>query len=117
MSYEIVIFDAEAAPTDDDDAFVEWYTRQTTPSDDPDVGTVAMRNWYSDFSSDFPAANGPYADAHDGNTYYEFGPTITRATVPVELGKRAADSARSLAGKDSVGFFNPNADELRLFFP
>lgn len=117
MSYEIVIFDAKAAPADDDDAFVGWYTRQTTPSDDPDVGTVAMRNWYSDFSSDFPAANGPYADAHDGNTCYEFGPTITRATVPVELGKRAADSARSLAGKDSVGFFNPNADELRLFFP
>lgn len=117
MSYEVAIFDASAAPKVDDDEFLEWYAAQVAPDADPDVGTVAMRLWFSDFSDDFPALNGPYADGKDGTTTYAFGPTVTRAICPDGQAKKAAEDARALAAKNGVGFFNPNPGDLRLAFP
>lgn len=117
MAYEIAIFDAAAAPKVDDDEFLAWYTAQLTPDDDPDIGTVGMRIWFSDFSQDFPATDGPYADTEDGTTRYEFGRTVTRAFCPDGDARKAAADAHALAGKNSVGYFNPNPGDLRLFFP
>ena len=115
MSYEIAVFDASAAPQDDEQ-FVIWYQQQGAREDDPDEGTVALRNWFADFSTHYPAINGPYAD-DDGNTTYRFGKAITKAQCPADQSEKAADTGRQLAAKHGVGFYNENSGEERLFFP
>ncbi|GAA4893468.1 hypothetical protein GCM10025789_08320 [Tessaracoccus lubricantis] len=116
MSYDIAVFDPANAPRDDD-AFVAWFQQQTAADDDPDAGTVALRNWFADFSGHFPAVNGPYADSDDGTTTYGFGRAVTRASCPDDEADKAARAGRSLAAKHGVGFYNANSGEERLFFP
>lgn len=115
MSYDIAVFNPVGAPADDD-AFVAWFQQQSTPDDDPDAGTVALRNWFSDFSGHFPALNGPYAD-DDGTTSYRFGRTVTVASCPDGEAEKAARTGRSLAAKHGVGFYNANSGDERLFLP
>lgn len=115
MSYEVAVFDAAAAPQDDEQ-FALWFHQQAGDEDDPDEGTVALRNWFADFSAHFPARNGPYAD-DDGTTTYRFGRAVTRAQCPEEESVKAADAGRQLAAKHGVGFYNENSGEERLFFP
>ena len=116
MSYDIAVFDATAAPMDEEQ-FVIWFEQQGAHEDDPDEGTIALRNWFTDFSSRYPALNGPYADEDDGDTTYRFGKTITIAQCPDDKSEKAADTGRQLAAKHGVGFYNENSGEERLFFP
>lgn len=115
MSYEIAVFDAAAAPMDDEQ-FVIWFQKQGAAEDDPDEGTVALRNWFADFSTHYPATDGPYADDH-GTTTYRFGKAVTRASCPDDEAAKAADTGRQLAAKHGVGFYDANAGQERLFFP
>jgi len=65
MSYDLAVFDLEAAPRDGA-GFIEWYEAQTEWEephryDDPAVSSPALRAWFLEIVQDFPAMNGPYA--------------------------------------------------------
>lgn len=119
MSYDILVFDPDSVPRDVD-AFLAWtegigYGGAGVDLDDPENGTVALRNWYSDFTQSFPPVNGPLADADDGTTTYRCGSSFTLAQCPDDETGRAVEAARNLAAKHGVGFFDPNTDDDPLF--
>ena len=119
MSYDILVFDPASAPRDIED-FLAWSRGLGAGGagvdlDDPENGTVALRNWYSDFSDRFPPMNGPLTDADDGTTTYRCGPSSTLAQCPDGEATKAREAGRNLASKHGVGFFDPNDDADPIF--
>lgn len=69
MSYDLAVFDPDAAPRKRVD-FLKWYREQTEWAedhtyDDPDVCTPQLRAWFFDMITTYPAMNGPFAAPRD----------------------------------------------------
>jgi hypothetical protein len=67
MSYDLMVFEPEAAPKDHD-AFMDWYTNLTNwndgPYDDPARTSARLRAWVQEMRRMFPDMNTPEAEIH-----------------------------------------------------
>ena len=69
MSYDLMVFEKNAAPKNRKD-FMEWYYNQTEWTeehsyDDPSVTSNNLRNWFMEIIKKFPQMNGPFAPSDD----------------------------------------------------
>mgnify|MGYP003575994639 CR=1 FL=1 len=82
MSYDLMVFDPDAAPKDRE-SFMAWYDKQTEwPEDhgynDPMVSAPSLQAWFREMTQFFPAMNGPHAVDSDASevTDYSVGMTV-----------------------------------------
>ena len=132
MSYDLMVFDASAAPHEQD-AFMEWYDAQTQwgeghSYDSSDVATAELRAWYDDMRRTFPAMNGPDAawsrDLPNDSPLWD-DPHVTdycigKHVIYCGFAWSIADEARAavvrLAEQHKIGFFDASGDS-RIVFP
>jgi len=126
MSYDLAVFDPEAAPKEHA-AFIEWYEVQTEWAephryDDPAVSSPALRAWFLEMIRDFSAMNGAYA-AKDGDvddprmTDYSVGRTLIYAAFAWSQTGAAYEAVFRLAGKHGVGFFDASGANGEVWLP
>lgn len=123
MSYDLMVFDKEAAPTRKRD-FLKWYDVQVKWSEehkynDPIVTTPELRNWFMDMVRTYPAMNGPYA-VHEESDYvsdYCIGRDVIYIGFAWPLAEQAFKSTMELAQKHGVGFFDVSANDGAILFP
>jgi hypothetical protein len=128
MSYDLMVFDPEAAPKDRE-SFMKWYWEQVEWSEphgygDPSVSTSNLQAWYTEIIAEFPNMNGPDVDDIDEDeegasnfTDYSLGQSVIYAAFAWSVADRAYEVMRSLAIKHQVGFFDVSADEGEILFP
>src|SRR5215813_10542115 len=126
MSYDLAVFDPEAAPRERA-AFIEWYEAQTEWEephryDDPAVSTPALRAWFLEMTRTFRAMNGPYA-VKDGDvdnariTDYSVGRTLIYAAFAWSQARPAYEAVFGLAAKHAIGFFDASGANGEVWVP
>jgi len=121
MSYDLMVFKANAAPSNRTD-FMEWYHLQTEwreqhDYNDPAVTTPALRSWLIEMMRFFPALSGPFANPDEsGNGDYNIGREIIYTTFSWKDEAKAYHLAKELAKKHGVGFFNVSAHDGEIDF-
>lgn len=124
MSYDLMVFDADAAPRDRDD-FLDWYDERSeweAPHgyDDPGICTPALRAWFLDIIEAFPPLNGPYAkDSPDDAraSDYTLDSELIYIAFAWSLAEQAYDTVFALAGKHGVGFFDASGSTAAVWLP
>jgi len=124
MSYDLMVFEPEAAPKNHD-AFMEWYFTLTKwndgPYDDPARTSARLRAWVQEMQRTFPDMNTPDAEIHlqdDDGVLADY--TIRRQFVYAGFAwSKAVDAvgvAERLAKLHGVGFFDvsSNGEEVWL---
>jgi hypothetical protein len=116
MSYDLMVFAAEAAPRKRA-AFLDWYDAQAEWSeghdyDDPAVCTPALRAFHAELSAEFPATD------DDSGTEYTIGSQL----IYLSFGgwdaiDRAHEAVFRLAGKHALGFFDASSDLAETWLP
>ncbi|MEM7205791.1 MAG: hypothetical protein AAF628_36390 [Planctomycetota bacterium] len=117
MSYDLMVFDHDAAPRDRP-GFMGWYDQQTEWSedhsyDDPAVCGEPLRAWFLDIIVQFPAMNGPHASGQDDDatvTDYSVGTKVIYAAFAWSQAEAARAAVLRLAERHRVGFFDASAD-------
>jgi len=66
MSYDLLVFEPEAAPRGHQD-FLDWHRVQSKWSEhrsyaDPAVASARLRGWYVDMTQHFPPLNGIFSE-------------------------------------------------------
>lgn len=115
MSYDLMVFSKEAAPTTKPE-FMVWYAAQTEWAEehgynDPAITTLELRAWLLEMEQMFPDMNGPNAtDDHTSayETDYGIGRVVIYAAFSWSLTKEANETALRLAQKHQVGFYDPS---------
>jgi hypothetical protein len=124
MSYDLLVFDAAAAPRDREE-FLDWYDERTeweAPHgyDDPQVTTPALRAWFEDMIATYPPLNGPFAN-HEGDNIlaseYSIDGELIYVCFAWSQAERAYDSVVALAGKHGVGFFDASGPTGAVWLP
>lgn len=118
MSYDLAVFNPEAAPADREN-FLTWYEEQTEWEDDrdydsPDGADEKIRSWFLDMIKKFPAMNGPYADDDSDDsltTDYSIGKDFAYAGFAWSQAEEAFSTAIELAEKHGLGFFAASDDD------
>ena len=124
MSYDLMVFDPNAAPRDRE-GFLSWYDTQTEWTeghsyDDPRVTTPALASWFAEISQAFPPMNGPSAsdDYEDPKvTDYSIGRSVIYAAFAWSQAEPAFEAVNRLASKHGVGFYNVSSEEGEIRFP
>jgi hypothetical protein len=123
MSYDLMVFDPDAAPRDRE-SFMAWYEEQTEWSEDhgyndPVVSTSSLQAWFREMIQFFPAMNGPYAVDSDASEVadYSVGRTVIYSAFAWSVAEQAYDKTRELAIKHRVGFFDVSSDDGEILFP
>jgi hypothetical protein len=126
MSYDLMVFDPEAAPRDRQ-AFRAWFSQQAEWGEDHDYGdpvvtTPRLCNWYEAIRRDYPNMNGPDAAADDDidrSADYSIGKLMIYAAFPWSLAEDVYPRARELAVECEVGFYDVSGDEGEgeIYFP
>jgi hypothetical protein len=124
MSYDLMVFDPDAAPSGRKD-FMDWYFRQTKWTEehgynDSNVPTLALQSWYSEMISEYPNMNGPGVSDDDDSpkfTDYSLGKTMIYAAFAWSECKAAYSTMFKLAGKHKVGFFDVSATNGEVWVP
>ncbi|MCI3936759.1 hypothetical protein MQX03_06085 [Chryseobacterium aahli] len=125
MSYDLMVFRKEAAPTTRTE-FMKWYDEQTEWTedhgyDDPANTSPELQNWFSEMIKTFPAMNGPFASDDDDDspyvTDYSIGNNVIYAAFSWSLTEQAYDLMLKLAEKHKVGFFDTSSDNGDILFP
>ena len=124
MSFDLMVFDPKAAPTDRED-FQAWYREQTRWSekhgyDDPAVCASALRAWFHEMRELFPPMNGPFRseDVDDPKvTGYSLGRSVVYAAFAWSEEAEARDTMFELAKKHGVGFFDVSSDDGNVWAP
>ena len=123
MSYDLMVFRADAAPREIEQ-FSEWFSAQTEWDEDIDYNdhlhtAPPLKEWFLEMQQTFPSLNGPLAndDAIDDpkTTDYSIGADIIYASFTWGVAKSAFKQAFKLAAKHKTGFYDPQSNEL--FFP
>ena len=103
MSYDLMVFDPSAAPSEHSD-FMDWYDQQTEWDEDhgynnPDVTTPALRAWFLEMIRAFPPLNGPYASSDDDPTVtdYSVGNSVIYAAFAWSVAEQAYKTMFALA--------------------
>lgn len=123
MSYDLMVFNPEAAPKNIKD-FMVWYDNQTEWKeshhyDHPDVTTAQLRNWYLEMIQIFPDINGVFTHDND-NTFesdYAIGKDLIYVAFSWSLAESAYNTMYQLAEKHDVGFFDTTSSNGCIFFP
>ena len=124
MSYDLMVFDPNAAPRERD-AFLSWYKAQTEWTEghcynDPQVTTPALASWFADISQTYRPMNGPFAcrDYDDPKvTDYSIGRSVIYAAFAWSEAASAFEAVNRLAAKHGVGFYDVSSDEGEIRFP
>jgi hypothetical protein len=124
MSFDLMVFDASAAPRSRK-AFMSWYEKQTEWSEscgynDPAIPTSALQAWFRDIIKTFPPMNGPLAGDDPDNpkvTDYSLGRSVIYGGFAWSEAEVAHKSAKELAAKYGVGFFDVSAESGDIWFP
>ena len=124
MSYDLMVFDPTAPPTDQE-GFMVWYDQQTEWNEDhsyndPEVSTPGLKTWFLDMIKHFPAMNGPYAsEAIDDPRVSDYciGKSVIYVAFSWSQAKSAYQTMFSLAKQHSVGFFDLSEDSESVWIP
>ncbi|MGH6613819.1 hypothetical protein [Sphingomonas sp.] len=124
MSYDLMVFEPDAAPTDRAD-FMAWYARQTEWAEphgyqDPTTTTPRLRAWYDAMIGDYPDMNKVDDDDDFDNpkiTDYSIGQSVIYIAFRWSVAEDAYQAVRQLAGKHLVGFFDVSSDEGEVWLP
>jgi hypothetical protein len=124
MSYDLMVFDPEAAPPTHD-AFMTWYREQTQWKEehgynDPAVSAPKLRSWFEEMIKTFPPMNGPYQseDVDDPKVSdYSVGRSVIYVAFAWSVAEEAHRSMRQLAEKHCVGFFDVSAENGEIWTP
>jgi len=130
MSYDLMVFEKNAAPKNRKD-FMEWYYNQTEWTeehsyDDPAITSNNLRNWFMEIIKKFPPMNGPFAPSDDeldnmeNDSYvtdYSVGKDVIYAAFAWSLAKEAYITVKKMAKEYDVGFFDVSSDEGEIIFP
>ncbi len=133
MSYDIMVFDPEAAPKTKQ-AFDQWYQQQTQWAedhnyDDPVVcPNQNLNNFFIELITTFPAMNGPFTDedlmeqlddqGHDAYiTDYSIGKHLIYGAFAWSLAEKAHEAVTVLAAKHNIGFYDPSNAPDNIYFP
>ena len=118
MSYDLMVFDVQAAPSDAA-AFLKWYEKQAEWAedhsyDDSSVSAPALQAWFLEMIQEFPAMNGPHASDDDVDdpkvTDYCVGRSVIYAGFAWSQAEAAYRAMTSLAQKHRLGFFDASGD-------
>lgn len=117
MSYDLFVFDADAAPRSRDE-FIVWYSEQMESADVVDrlsAATANLLKWYQDIGSEFPDMNGPSFSDNDIDNPKVAGYSFCSASIYVDfrwsVAETAYEAVRRLAQKHCVGFYDVSGDE------
>lgn len=125
MSYDLMVFEPEAAPKKHD-AFMEWYFTLTKwndgPYDDPTRTSARLRAWVQEMQCTFPDMNTPEAEVHlqddDGVLGdYTIGRQFVYAGFAWSRALAAAGEAERLAKLHGVGFFDVSSNGEEVWLP
>ena len=115
MSYDLVVFEPDAAPADRN-GFLTWYTEAAQLGDgklacNPTATAPILQAWYRDMIKAFPALIGPDAPAFreiddERSAEYRFGPTAIFASFQWEASRKVQLQALRLARSHGVGLFD-----------
>ena len=115
MSYDLVVFEPDAAPADRN-GFRTWYTEAAHLGDgklagNPTAPAPVLQAWYRDMIKAFPALIGPDAPAFreiddERSAEYRFGPTAIFASFQWEASRKVQLQALRLARSHGVGLFD-----------
>ena len=123
MSYDLMVFDKDAAPRDRD-AFLAWFDEQTQRTEthgynDPGVPTAPLQSWFRELVQTFPAMNGPLAVESDSPKVTDF--SVGQSVIYCAFAWSQADEAyklvKELAAKHGVGFFDVSSDAGDIWLP
>lgn len=111
MSYDLLVFDPAAAPTDTE-AFLEWYKEQTNWPAEPLSCPAALAGWLTDIQTHFPDFDALGEDDDDADAAeYSFGEHVIYASFAWSVEREAYNIAKNLAEKHGLGFFNASGKE------
>lgn len=126
MSYDLMVFEVEAAPKERE-AFLLWYDRQTEWEedhgyDDPANSGPRLQSWFKEMIQSYPAMNGPFSsdelpDDDATVTDYSVGKSVIYAAFAWSKAASAYEAVYKLAGKHGVGFFDASSDESAVWLP
>ncbi|HRX82386.1 MAG TPA: hypothetical protein P5307_25140 [Pirellulaceae bacterium] len=123
MSYDLMVFDPDAAPKTRAD-FMKWYKQQTRWSEnhsykDPAVTTAQVRAWFEDMIKEFPAMNGPFASKDDDARLADYciGRSVIYTTFSWSDADDAYQSVFQWAKRHMIGFFDVSSNDGRVWMP
>jgi hypothetical protein len=124
MSYDLLVFDP-AIPPPGRDEFLRWFKKlaewdEDRDYDEPAEASDALRAWFMEMITEFPAMNGSFAtDDHDSPKVT--GYTICRHAIYTDFRWSEINDAYratfSLAKKHRLGFFDASADDGQVWLP
>lgn len=122
MSYNLMVFEPEAAPKDYP-RFLEWYQRQVQWREDhsygdPAVTSVRLRGWLSEMIAIFPSINADDLPEDEAlASEYSIGKEFIYASFAWSKTEEAYAAVFALAGKLRLGFFNVSSDGQEVWQP
>jgi hypothetical protein len=125
MSYDLMVFEPEAAPRNHE-AFMVWYFKLTKwadgPYDDPKRTSARLRAWLEDMQRAFPDMNDPQAETHVQDdegvlSDYTIGRQFVYAGFAWSKAVAAASEAERLAKLHGVGFFDVSSNGEEVWLP
>jgi hypothetical protein len=128
MSYDLLVFDANAAPRERD-AFLQWYEeltewRDDAGYDDPSRCSPELQAWFREMIVKYPPMNDPlspkeeeWPDDDSRVSDYSIAPAAIYITFSWSVAEEAFRDTKLLAAKHGVGFFNVSADSSDVWAP
>ena len=126
MSYDLVVFDPDAAPTEHA-AFLAWFRSHDDEADlfdatRSDFSTPKLRSWLEEVLKTFPAMNGHYAaaeqDVDDPHlTDYGIERTHIYACFAWSVAESAYNTVMSLADKYGIAVYEISDPEGAIWRP
>ncbi len=128
MSYDLMVFEPDAAPRDRD-AYMAWYHQVTQwkeghSYDDPAISSPNLQVWYRDMIPSFPAMSGPDRISEgdprfdtDCLTDYSCASNAIYVCFAWSLAGAAYERTLKLAAKHRVGFFDVSATDGAVWLP
>ena len=124
MSYDLMVFDADAAPKVRQ-LFLEWYEQQfieMSPYNDPVILTPGLHAWLLEMIQTFPLLNGPLAqeelpEDETAATDYSLSQNSIYADFAWSKAKEAHAKTTRLAAKHGIVFFDVSSSKGEIWFP
>jgi hypothetical protein len=126
MSYDLMVFEPDAVPTDHAE-FVHWYLQRTRWSedhgyDDPALSSEHLKAWFEDIIQIFPPMNAPTAmvklpESEASSTDYAIGADFIYASFAWSKAEPAYMTVARLAEKHQLGLFNASSSGEEVWIP
>jgi len=125
MSYDLMVFEPEAAPKDHP-RFLEWYFQQTKWQEghsygDPAITSTRLRDWLADIRQTFPSINvvdsAELPEDEASATDYSIGKEFIYACFAWSKEAIAYQTVFDLAKKHGLGLFNVSSGCEEVWLP